>query len=182
MSTLAWPLLLLALGLLLLIAEVFVPSGGLIGFLAICCVGLSLWRAFQESFDLGVKFLLADCLLLPVAIALAIHLWPRMPLAKRVFLPRPTPEEFEVSHSSQRLDHLVGQHGRALTPLRPSGLVDFDGRRLDGLSEEGLIAAGALIQAVRVRSGQLIVRAAPDGPLEELLSQPDRPPFREELA
>src|SRR5581483_10413782 len=134
------------------------------------------------SFDLGVKFLLADCFLLPMAIAMAVHFWPRMPLAKRVFLPRPTPEEFEVSHSGQRLDHLVGQHGRALTPLRPSGLVDFDGRRLDGLSEEGLIAAGALIQAVRVRSGQLVVRVAAEEPLEQLLSQPDRPPFREEIA
>lgn len=174
MSTLAWPLLLLAFGVLLLIAEVFIPSGGLIGFLALCCLGLSLWRAFQESTDLGLKFLLADCLLVPMAMALAIHLWPRMPLARRVFLARPTPEEIEVSHSSQRLDHLVGQHGRALTPLRPSGLVDFDGRRLEGLSEEGLIPTGALIRAVRVRGGQLIVRTAPDPPLDALQEQPDR--------
>jgi membrane-bound ClpP family serine protease len=182
MSTLAWPLLLLAFGLLLLIAEVFIPSGGLIGFLALCCLGLSLGCAFQVSFELGLKFLLADCVLLPLALALAVHLWPRMPLAKRVFLARPTPEEIEVSHSTQRLDHLVGQLGRALTPLRPSGLVDFDGRRLDGLSEEGLIPAGALIRAIRVRGAELIVRPAPDPPLEELLSRPDRPPFREDLA
>jgi membrane-bound ClpP family serine protease len=181
MSTLAWPLLLLAFGLLLLIAELFIPSGGLIGFLALCCLALSLGRAFQESVDLGLKFLLADCLLLPVAMAVAVHLWPRTPLAKRVFLPRPAPEEIELSHSSQRLEHLVGQLGRALTPLRPSGMVDFDGRRLDGLSEEGLIPAGALIRAVRVRSGQLIVRPAPDPPLEELLSRNDRPPLQEDL-
>ena len=51
----------------------------------------------------------------------------------------------------------MGQLGRALTPLRPSGMVDFDGRRLDGLSEEGLIPSGALIRAVRVRSGQLVI-------------------------
>jgi membrane-bound serine protease (ClpP class) len=182
MSTLALPLLLLAIGLFLLVAEVFVPSGGLIGFLAVCCLGMSLWRAFQVSFDLGVKFLLADCVLLPLAIGLAIHLWPRMPLAKRVFLSRPLPEEIDISHSSQRLDHLVGQLGRALTPLRPSGLVDFDGRRLDGLSEEGLIPAGALILAVRVRSGQLVVRPAPDPQLKELMSEPDRSPLREDRA
>jgi membrane-bound ClpP family serine protease len=181
MSTLAWPLLLLAFGLLLLVAELFIPSGGLIGFLALCCLGLSLWRAFQHSVDLGLKFLLADCLLLPLAMALAIYLWPRTPLARRVFLPRPAPEEIERSHSSQQLDHLVGQLGRALTPLRPSGLVDFDGRRLDGLSEEGLIPSGALIRAVRVRGGQLIVRPAPDPHVEELLSGPGGPPLREDL-
>jgi membrane-bound ClpP family serine protease len=174
MSTLAWPLLLLAFGLLLLIAEVFIPSGGLIGFLAICCLGLSLWHAFQRSTDLGLKFLLADGFLLPLTMALAIYLWPRTPLARRVFLARPSPDEFEVSHSNMRIDHLVGQLGRALTPLRPSGMVDFDGRRLDGLSEDGLIASGTLIQAVRTRGGQLVVRIAPEPTLDELLSRPDR--------
>ena len=182
MSTLAWPLLLLAFGLLLLIAEVFIPSGGLIGFLALCCLGLSLWHAFQQSVDLGLKFLLADCLLLPVAMALAIHLWPQTPLAKRVFLRRPTPEEIEVSHSSQRLDHLVGQLGRALTPLRPSGLVDFDGRRLDGLSEEGLIPSGALSGRSGFGAASSSSGWPPTRPLEELLSRPDGPPLREDLA
>jgi membrane-bound ClpP family serine protease len=182
MSTLAWPLLLLAFGLLLLIAEVFVPSGGLIGFLAAGCVVLSLWHAFQRSMDLGLKFLVADCLLLPLALALAMYLWPRTPMGRLLLLSRPTPEEIEVSHSTLRLDHLVGQMGRALTPLRPSGLVDFDGRRLDGMSEEGLIAPGTLILAVRVRSGQVIVRKAPDPPQDELLRRPGPPPFREDLA
>jgi membrane-bound ClpP family serine protease len=170
MSTLAWPILLLALGLILLISEVFVPSGGLIGLLALCCLGLSLWKAFEQSTSLGLKFVVADGVLLPVAAAVAIHLWPKTPLARRAFLRPPLPEEIDVSHSSQRLDHLVGQLGRALTPLRPSGLVDFDGRRLDGLSEEGLIASGTLVRAVRVRGGQLVVRAAADHNLHEIVN------------
>jgi membrane-bound ClpP family serine protease len=171
MSTLAWPLLFLALGLILLIAEVFIPSGGMIGILAVCCVVLSLWQAFRQSFDLGLKFLVADFLLLPLALALGMYLWPKTPLAKRVFLRRPDPEEFEVSHSIQRLDHLVGQFGRALTTLRPSGMVDFDGRRLDAVSEDGLIDSGTLIQAVRVRSGQLVVRTAPEATLNQTFDE-----------
>jgi membrane-bound serine protease (ClpP class) len=74
------------------------------------------------------------------------------------------------------LDHLVGQLGRALTPLRPSGLVDFDGRRLDGLSEEGFIPSGSLVRAVRIRGGQLVVRVAPDLTLDEALNQVDPTP------
>src|SRR4051812_8280384 len=100
MSTLAWPLLLLAFGLILLIAEVFIPSGGLIGLLALSCLVLSLWQAFSRSIDLGLKFLLADFLLIPLAFALALHLWPKTPMGKRVLLARPSPEEIEVSHSS----------------------------------------------------------------------------------
>ncbi len=171
MSILAWPLLVLALGYLLLIAEVFIPSGGLIGLLAISCIGVSLWQAFHQSTALGLKFLLADCLLMPLTLAFAIYLWPKTPLAKLVALQPPAPEDIEVSHSPQRIDHLVGELGRSLTPLRPSGLVDFDGRRLDGMSEEGLIPAGTLVRAVRVRSGQIIVRIVADESLDEKLTQ-----------
>ncbi len=170
MSTLGWPLVLLALALMLLFAEVFVPSGGMIGVAATFCLVYSLWLAFSQSYSLGMKFLAADVLLLPLAFCLAMYLWPKTPLARRVFLRPPAPEEIESSHSPRRLDHLIGQIGRALTPLRPSGLVDFDGRRLDGLSEDGLIATGTLVQAVRVRSGQIVVRTAPEPILDERLT------------
>jgi len=166
MGTLAWPLLLLAFALILLIAEVFIPSGGMIGILAAFCLVWSLWLAFRSSYSLGLRFLAADVVLLPMAFSLALYLWPKTPMAKHVFLRPPGPEEIEVSHAPHRLDHLVGEVGRALTPLRPSGLVDFDGRKLDGLSEDGLIAAGTLVRAVRVRSGQIVVRTAPDEAFE----------------
>lgn len=175
MSTLAWPLLLLAFGLILLIAEAFLPSGGLLGILAFGCVGLSLWQAFRVSTSLGLNFLLADFLILPVVVMVALYLWPKTPLARHVFLHPPTPEEIEGAHPMLRLDVLVGQYGRTLTPLRPSGVVDIDGRRLDALSEDGLIPAGSLVRAVRVRSGQIVVRTAADTPLQET-SLPDLDP------
>src|SRR4051794_36797522 len=165
-----WPSLCLAVGLILLIAEVFVPSGGLIGLLAVGFLVVSLWLSFSTSTVLGLKFLFALGLLLPLTLALAVHLWPRTPMAKWIFLKPPTPEDVDPEPVGHPLDHLVGQFGRALTPLRPSGLVDFDGRRLDGLSEEGLIPSGALVRAVQVRSGQLVVRMAKDRTLDELLS------------
>ena len=170
MSTLGWPLLLLAFGLILLVAEVFIPSGGMIGVIAGFCLVYSLWLAFRQSYTLGLRFLTADVFLLPMALALAMYLWPKTPFARRVFLRPPGPEEIEVSHSPHRLDHLVGQIGRALTPLRPSGLVEFDGRRLDGISEDGLIAPGILVQAVHVRSGRLVVRTAPEQSFDETLT------------
>jgi membrane-bound ClpP family serine protease len=168
MNALIWPMLFLVVGLMLLTAEVFIPSGGLIGILALCCLGLSVWKAFAHSTTLGLQLLGSLVILMPLALILAAHLWPRTPLAKRIFLRPPDPAELEPSHSGERLDHLVGQFGRALTPLRPSGLVDFDGRRLDGLSEDGLIPRGALVRAVQVRSGQLVVRMAQDRTLNEI--------------
>ncbi len=167
MSYLTWPLLLLAIGLILLMTEAFIPSGGLIGMLAIGCLIVSLYQAFSipEDPSIGWKFLAAEVLLIPAAAAVAIYLWPKTPLAKRIFLPPPAPEDVDTAHSRVRLDHLLGEFGRALTPLRPTGNVDFDGRRLEARAEEGLIAAGSLVRAVRVQSGVLVVRKAEDNSL-----------------
>ena len=160
MSAVLWPILFLILGLILLIAEVFIPSGGMIGLLASGLLLASLWQAFTQT-EYGLYFLLTDLLLMPLTLMVAVYLWPKTPLAKKVFLTPPEADEMAVSHGGGRLDHLIGQLGRSLTPLRPSGSVDFDGRRIDAMAESGLISAGSLVQAVRVQAGQLVVRLAP---------------------
>ena len=171
MSYLMWPLLILALGLFLLITEAFIPSGGLIGILAIGCLLWSLYLAFTvpSAPNLGWKFVTAELVLIPIVMVVAIQLWPKTPLARRIFLPPPDLDDAETAHIRQRFDHLIGDFGRALTPLRPSGSVDFEGRRIDAMAEEGLIAAGSLVRAVRVQSGILIVQMADDqtlGPID----------------
>ena len=158
MGTLTWPLLLLVLGLGFLMAEAFIPSGGMLPLLALVSVGLSLWEAFRQSYELGLGFLLADTVLLPLSVGLGLYLWQKSPLAARMTLKAPGPEEISVSHSGYRVDHLIGERGFTLTPLKPTGLVDFDGRRLEGVSEQGLIPEGTSVEAVSVRSGRLMVR------------------------
>ncbi len=68
------------------------------------------------------------------------------------------------------LEHLVGQFGRSLTPLRPTGTVDCEGRRHEGMSEEGMIPANAMVKVVKVRGGRLIVRRAEVPELDDAMS------------
>jgi membrane-bound ClpP family serine protease len=167
-NELMWPSLCMAVGLILLIAEVFVPSGGLIGLLAGGLLVVSLFLAFSHSTWTGVKFLVALGFLLPLTLVLAVNLWPRTPMARWIFLKPPDPEDVRPEIVKLPLEHLLGQFGRALTPLRPSGVVDFEGHRHDGMSEEGLIPAGTLVRAVAVRGHQLVVRLATDETLRDL--------------
>jgi membrane-bound ClpP family serine protease len=157
-----WPSLFLVLGLLLLIVEVFIPSGGLIGICSLACLLLCLWYAFSQSLVMGAMFMLVDLVALPLTAMGAFSLWSRTPLGRKFFLRPPAPEEIEVSHTDHHLEHLVDQVGRALTPLRPCGHIDIEGRRIDGLAEEGFLPAGCLVRVLRVRSGQLIVRGLED--------------------
>jgi membrane-bound ClpP family serine protease len=158
LSVVFWPSVFLALGLLLLVLEVFVPSGGFIGLCSIACLVLCLWYAFAESLALGAAFMAVDLVALPLTVALAFSLWSRTPLGRRFFLRPPAPEEIGVSHADGHLEVLVGQEGVSLTPLRPSGHVEIGGRRLDALAEEGFVPAGVKVRALRTRSGQLVVR------------------------
>ncbi len=158
-TELIWPSFCLMVGLLLLFAEIFIPSGGLIGFLALGFLAVSLYLAFTTT-AYGIVFVVVSGLLVPLTIMLAVYLWPKTPGAKHLFLAPPEPEDVVPDAHALLLERLVGQYGRSLTPLRPSGLVDFEGRRHEGLSEEGLIPAGSLVKAVQVRGGRLVVRVA----------------------
>jgi membrane-bound ClpP family serine protease len=162
MSVAFWPSVFLALGLLLLVLEVFIPSGGMIGLCSIACLALCLWYAFAVSLGLGLTFMIVDLVALPLTAALSLSLWSKTPLGRKIFLKPPTPEEISVSHSDHHLEELVGQVGRSLSTLRPSGHVEIAGRRIDALAEEGFITEGARVLAVRIRSGQLVVRGLLD--------------------
>ncbi len=162
MSILFWPSVFLVLGLLLLILEVFIPSGGFIGTCSIVCLVLCLWYAFEQSLGLGVTFMVIDLVALPLTAGLAFSLWSRTPIGRKFFLKPPAPEEIEVSHADHHLESLVDQVGRTLTPLRPCGHVEIDGQRADALSEEGFLPAGATVRVLRIRSGQVVVREIRD--------------------
>jgi membrane-bound ClpP family serine protease len=161
-SVMFWPFVFLAIGLILILLEVFIPSGGLIGICSLACLALCLWYAFATSVGLGLTFMLIDLVALPLTAALAFSLWSRSPLGRKFFLKPPAPEEIEVSHADHHLEILVGQTGRTLTPLRPCGHVEIDGRRVDALAEDGFLPADSPVRVLRIKTGQIVVRGMLD--------------------
>ncbi len=156
---LVWPSLCLFGALILVVAEAFVPSGGLIGVLAIGLLLTSIYLAFTTT-AFGWFFLIAVCVLLPPVVMLAIYLWPHTPVAKYLFLPPAEAEETNPDGRGWSLDHLIGQLGRTVTPLRPSGVVIFEGRRLEAITEGGPVETNTLVRALEIRGGRMLVRIA----------------------
>jgi hypothetical protein len=114
-----------------------------------------------------------DLVAVPLTAAAAFSLWSHSPLGRKFFLAPPSREEIEVSHAEHHLDRLVGLEGQTLTPLRPSGTVEIEGRRLGSLAEEGYLPAGMPIRVMKVRSGQLIVRGLLDPAHRSADNDPD---------
>ena len=48
--------------------------------------------------------------------------------------------------------------GRTLSALRPAGVVDFDGRRVDTLTEGMMVDPGTMVRCIDVRAGKVVVR------------------------
>ena len=49
------------------------------------------------------------------------------------------------------LEQLRGRYGKTLSALRPAGVTDFDGRRVDTMSEGTLIEAGQWVRCIDVQ-------------------------------
>lgn len=157
-----WIAALVAVGLGMLVLEVFVPSGGVLGFLSVVALGAGVVTAFAEHGPaVGVAVLAATAVAAPVVLGIAFRIFPETPIGRRVLPPPPRPEEV-VPDGERRsqLRELVGREGRSTSELLPWGSVQIDGRDLPAMSDSGPIAAATSIEVIGVQAGGLVVRQA----------------------
>ena len=151
-----------AVGIAFLVAEIFIPSSGILTVAGLAFLGAALYRTFQLSEQAGYIALLALIIALPTAVWLSVKYWYRTPMGKKISPPNPVLTEDDTGVKLDELETLVGQHGRSLTPLRPVGTCDFDGRRIECEAEVGMIESGVNVKAVGIRGRSLTVK-----PLEQ---------------
>ena len=160
MSPLVWVVALFVVGLLVMVLEVFVPSGGVLGFLSVVALGAAIVMAFVEQGPaFGAAVLGVAFLAVPAVLALAFRWFPETPLGRRVIPPPPTPDDVLPAAERRRLVRsLVGKRGRTTTDLLPWGEVEIEGVACEALSEAGPIDRGAAVEAVAVEGLALVVR------------------------
>ncbi|WP_234448058.1 NfeD family protein [Virgibacillus salexigens] len=149
-------IVLLILGVVLIIAEFFVP-GGIVGVLGIGAIIVSL---FMSGYDLGHMSMSIGIAFL-VTLIIAVILFRRIGMDKGVFrhiiLKEQTTSEQGYVSAENRLD-LIGSAGIVVTPLRPAGTAMIDQERLDVVSEGGFIDEGQQIKVVKVEGVRIVVR------------------------
>lgn len=94
-----------------------------------------------------------------VALKLFFWAWPRTSMGRKMTV-RSTAAEETIGNmqSHQVLDLLVGKTGKTLSELRPSGIVEFEGRRIDAISEGILIAEGLPVVCISAQGGHVVVK------------------------
>ena len=144
---------LLLVGAVLLLMEIVLP-GMIAGLIGIGCVIAGVIVSFVK-FGADVAGLVALGSL--IAIVAGFLVWLKYFPGSRVgklFV-----SETAVGDLDIEVPDIVGKEGSALCSLRPSGVVDIEGRRFDVVAEGGWIEKGSAVKVVSAGANRIIVRA-----------------------
>ena len=150
-------IILIFVGFVLLLVEIFLIPGvnivGIVGF------GSVVWGIYYAYVKLGTWPALSALIVslifggVLIAIIARTRSWSRLILEAR----EDVSEGFRSS--SHELEKLVGQEGRALTPLRPAGTAEIGDRKVDVVTEGAFVERGTRVVVADVQGHRVIVRS-----------------------
>ena len=169
-----WSMICLAVAVMFLILELFVPSAGVFGLVAALLILASLVAGFWYHLAFGAGLLLVIVVATPFFIAFAVKIWPHTPIGKRILIGDRSEDTVlpKGSHYTN-ISNQAGRTGVAKTKMYPSGIVLIDGEPFDAVSNGFPIDQGEPIRVVSVQGNRLQVQKIED---DEVLSEPSSSP------
>lgn len=142
-------------GVLVIIAEIIIPSGGILSILAVGLFGYSLYIVFsQVSASAGMVFVMADIIIIPILVYFGIKILAKSPVTLRTRLSK----KDGVTSQDLEQSRYLGMEGRAATDLRPSGVAIINQKRIDVVTRGEYLEKQTEIVVTAVRGNQIIVK------------------------
>jgi membrane-bound serine protease (ClpP class) len=149
------PVVLQLIGIIVIIAEIILPSGGILSVLAAGIFAYSLYIVFHDiSVSVGFIFVTADVIMIPILVIVGLKLLAKSPVTLRKTLS----SEDGVTSQSSDLNEFLGMDGIAVTDLRPAGVAVINGKRVDVVSRGEYLDKNTRIIVSSVTGNQIIVR------------------------
>lgn len=183
-----WAVAFAMLGFALIVAEFFIPSGGVIAlscagsFVASVVCAHSAW--YQSSPKLFWAFSLGLGVLIPSFLAFFLRTLERTSLGNNLLLPKIDPKDVTPYQAeSEQLDRLIGRIGTTVTPMNLGGMVRVENERLHAISEGFMLPAGEPVEVIGVRGNHIVVkRVSPRVPNQPApLTTPENPASAESV-
>lgn len=164
--------LLAALGLGILIIEMFIPTAGMLALLSGTCFLGAFYCAYRAWYltDQLVwwwGYVTGFFIVVPGVLFGGLYWMPRTAFGRELFVaPQSLDELAPFQNEDAQLQKLVNQRGKAMTMFSPGGMVHVGGQRIHAESEGLVIDPGTEVVVVGVKGHRLVVRpVAPyDGP------------------
>ena len=147
------------IGIGLMVLEAFMPGFGLPGIsgiiLEVVAVALT-WMNHGPMAALGMTLIVLS--ILAIAISMSLSSAANGKLSRSKLVLNDTESNEAGYRSTEDLDVFLGKEGVTTTVLRPTGMAEFDGVRLNVVSEGEFIQSGTRVQIVRVEGSRILVR------------------------
>jgi len=150
----------LIIGISLLILEMFTPGFGIAGWLGIISLIVAiLLRA--DSFSSALWMLIVVLVIVGVVLLIFLRSAAKGALSRSPLILNEQNRQSEGFMSTKDMEYFVGKEGVTETVLRPAGKADFDGVKLDVISEGEFIPVNVNVRVLRVEGRRILVKAVP---------------------
>lgn len=146
-------IILISLGFILLLIEMFTPGFSIPGVSGVVLLVIACYKAFAIGPLWGIFISVSSFL----AVLGFFKLFSRSPFWKKIRLDVQETKAQGFSSGSD-LSALLNKSGVSAGPLRPSGIAIIDGKRIDVLAESLFIDKDRKVKVVRVEGNKVIVR------------------------
>ncbi|WP_417380350.1 hypothetical protein [Gimesia sp.] len=169
-------ILALAVALILLVAEIFLPSGGLIALLSLSSIAASVWAAWmawwETSPGLWWTYIASVIVLIPTTLGFAVRFFPNTAWGKKVIHEVPTLDEVTgFQEETEHLRSLIGKVGKTQTLLNPSGFVLVNHERHHCESQGMIVDSQVDVEIIAVEGTRLVVKVVKQPVADETRSE-----------
>ena len=152
-------IILFVIGLLLLLAEIFfIPGFGLAGIGGIAAILASIFLTFGNIIQATYSILIALGISV-IGFFLLIKYIPSTRTWRKFVLSTEQRKELGYTVGTKDLKRLTGKEGIAITPLRPSGIVEVNGKKLNALTRGEYVDSNTRIKIISVEGNKIVVEA-----------------------
>ena len=147
------------IGVVLMVLEAFMPGFGIAGISGIVVEVIAVtltWMSHGPVAALGMLLIILS--VMAIAISMSLRSATNGRLSKSRLILRETESNEAGYRSTQDMEVFLGREGKATSVLRPTGIADFDGVRLNVVSEGEFIAMGTEVRIVRIEGSRILVR------------------------
>ena len=149
-------LIMMIAGFALLVVEMYVPGFGVAGITGILLMGGGI--VFMQPTPLQALILFLICvLLLSIAFSVVMHSISKGRLSRSKLVLN-TAINGENASEEEDMSYFVDRVGRTHTALRPAGIAEFDGVKLNVVSDGDFVGAQRFVRVERVEGNRIVVR------------------------
>lgn len=160
---------LIAIGILAIYMEFFVPAFGIIGIAGLVTIIVTVILGYRDLPDLQATIILLTAIFVtPAAIITLLRRFPTSILGRRLILTTQLgdqpPSQQGDSPTPVAPRSLAGRTGVATTPLHPSGVALIDGTRFSVVTNGEYLETGTKVIVAQHFGARIVVRRAPNTP------------------